>query len=699
MRAVIVAGMLLVSAGLAVAQVAQDDKDNPDKVSNDQPGRPIQMPAASSETREAFDDFERFGRRGSWERATKALYSIPEAQAGRFVDGKDGFIIPVALKRRAVLSAMPPEGVAAFRLFYDTDAKKMLDQAEGSAEQATLEKLFSAYFLSSVGDNAADRLGDLYFEQGQFDRAADCWLAIVRERPDSELSPALLTVKAALGLARAGRRSEIEGLRGELKDRLGDEVVTIAGRKAKAIEHLDKALADLGATTAATPGESGPSPDIDDAVEPAWRMDFAASVTAGMTPLELEQWEKNSLSHAVPAVAIEGTTLYANYLGSIFALDMTTGKMRWRSGSFHNLDVYAGGDQARMVDSSRYAIVAAPDAVWDLGRDLRDSNYQASSILTCRRPETGEVIWKSPDLPGLAGVALQGTPLLARGNLYLAGKAASSTNQDIGMKQVVVAIRPHDGKLLWKAEVGTVREAQRYYYYNAADTTPQPRLAYRNGSIYIDTHAGLLVRLDAESGGLDWGYGYPTELVQSQPRFFVFFGGRGQEQEPATVGGPPLLVGDAVLVKGAKSGQICAIDPDRMKKLWDRPIAKSARIIGLDDKMLYLGGPDLGALDRKTRTLLWSTFLPGGSGESRVLVRPDGLWQLTPRGIFAVDPATGRVRGIFRGDDLGASGGDLLLTDRWLMAISNRTITAYPRGAAVAAGDAEATKTTRGSDD
>ena len=157
--------------------------------------------------------FERFVRRGAWERATKALYAIPDAQAGRFVDGKDNFIITVARKRRAVLAGLAPEGLAAYRLFYDADAKKLLDAAEGATEQATLERIFSSYFPTTVGDDAADRLGDLLFEQGRFDRAADCWLAVLKEHPDSDLSPAWISVKAAIALARGGRWSEVEAIR------------------------------------------------------------------------------------------------------------------------------------------------------------------------------------------------------------------------------------------------------------------------------------------------------------------------------------------------------------------------------------------------------------------------------------------------------------------------------------------------------
>src|SRR3954449_5996537 len=92
--------ILLLLPAFALGQARDDEGDG--KVSNDQPGRPLQMPPAPTEVKEAIDDFERFGRRGAWERALKALFTIPEAQAQRFVDGEGGFIVPVARKRRAL---------------------------------------------------------------------------------------------------------------------------------------------------------------------------------------------------------------------------------------------------------------------------------------------------------------------------------------------------------------------------------------------------------------------------------------------------------------------------------------------------------------------------------------------------------------------------------------------------------------------
>ena len=703
--------VLVLTPAILRAQAVDPDSE---KLSNDQPTRPLQMPAASSEAKEAFEDFERFKRRGAWERATKALYAIPEAQATRFVDGVDGFIIPVARKRRAVLAGLSPEGLAAYRLFHDADAKKLFDQAEGPTEQATLEKLFSAYFLTSIGDNAADRLGDLYFEQGQFDRAADCWLAVFRERSDSELSPALIAVKAALALEKAGRRTECTAIRDELADRYANEVVTLGNKKAKAVDHLKNILGKLESPTkgSSPPGSTGDGqpPTFADAVPASWQLRFGESVTAGMTPAETTQWEANSLSFAVPRVAVEGSTLFANYLGHVFALDLKSGKMLWRSGSFHNLEVNAQSDQNRMIDPARYAVLAAPGYVWSLGRDLKDMNMMAGPLLICRRAETGDVIWQSNDIADYAGIELAGLPILARDLLLIAGKSSANNNgmmvmggggvQDNTPRQFVLAIRPHDGKLVWKTEVGTFRQVQQFYYYYMKDTTPQPRLFYRAGSVYLDTHLGILARLDAESGALDWGYGYQTEPIQVQSPFF--FWGMNRNQAPTPMSMPPVATGDLLLGKGAKADRIYAIDPDRMKIAWDRPIAKSSRLLGADDESLYLGGPDLGALDRATRNLRWSTPMPGGSEEGQVLVRPDGLWQLTPRGIFEVDPKSGRVRRIFRGEDTGASGGDLFLTDRWLLAVSNRTISAYPRGAVGAeraAGEDAAASKTRGSDD
>ena len=76
----------------------------------------------------------------------------------------------------------------------------------------------------------------------------------------------------------------------------------------------------------------------------------------------------------------------------------------------------------RMIDTSRFAIMAAGEHVWTLARDLKDQNFMAPFQLNCRRTDNGEVIWRSADLPEYATFDLVGRPLLADGKLFITAK-------------------------------------------------------------------------------------------------------------------------------------------------------------------------------------------------------------------------------------------------------------------------------------
>jgi outer membrane protein assembly factor BamB len=690
--------LVVLFPALALAQAKDKDED---KISNDQPDRPLQMPPATTEVKEAIDDFDRFSRRGAWERALKALYTISEDQAQRFVDGEKGFIIPVGRKRRLVLAALPAAGRAAYRLFYDSEAKKLFDEATGANELKVLERLYSAYFSTSIGDNAADRLGDLYYELGRYDRAADCWLDVLRERTDTDLSPALLSVKAALALQASHRRSELEQVRADIAQRYASDKVTLAAQTAAAPALLERLLKDQGPAPGGEPLSSAsndPGLALPDAVEPVWQMRFGETVEAGMTPAELTQWEQNALSATVPAVCVSGPKLFVNYLSYLFAIDLKSGKLLWRSAAFHNVEVPAMQNVAQFTDTTRYTIIASGENVWTLSRDLKDGNFQAPFVLTCLRAENGEVIWQSKDLSDYAQLDLNGPPILEAGKIFIPASGAGNPQQGHGgMQQLVLAIQPHDGKVIWKSAVGAVRQENRYRWwgYGGPQNEAQPRLVYRAGAIYVETHQGVFARLDVDSGTPDWGFAYQTDAVQGQGRIFWGWRGEMMASEPTPTASLPLSSGEAFLLKGLQSTRLNALDPNRMKVLWERPISKGSRLLAADDRTVYLGGAELSAIDIESRKLLWATRVPGGSANARVLVRKEAIWQSTPRGIIELDPKSGEVRRFFRGKDLGSVGGDLMLTDQLLLAVSNRTITAYPRmGGAIAVSPRSASATT-----
>ena len=86
--------------------------------------------------------------------------------------------------------------------------------------------------------------------------------------------------------------------------------------------------------------------------------------------------------------------------------------------------------------------------------------------------------------------------------------------------------------------------------------------------------------------------GHRIDAVAGQSRFF--FSGYPQQQEAATATSDPVPSGEALLIKGASSDRLSAVDPNRMKVLWERPIGKASRVIGAGDGAGGQGGADLG---------------------------------------------------------------------------------------------------------
>ena len=332
----------------------------------------------------------------------------------------------------------------------------------------------------------------------------------------------------------------------------------------------------------------------------------------------------------MPAVAVDGSTLFANYLGYVFALDLTSGKMLWRSASFHQpRGRWRCRTRPGCSTPTRFAIVAAGEHVWTLGRDLKDQNMIGPVPADLPAGRRGRVVWQSTDLPDYAQLDLVGPPILADGKLFIAAKsqAESSSSSRASRSSSSWRSSPTTASCSGRPRSACSGRASEYFYYGMRDTSPQPRLVYRAGAIYVDTHVGVLARLDAESGALDWGYGYKTDPFQAPISVLLLL---RMQQEPTAAGGPPLQSGEALLVKGAQSDRLYAVDPNRMKVLWDRPIAKSSRLLGVDDRAVFLGGAEIERArpedaeapvgDARCRAAAWtgaSWCGPTGSGNSR----------------------------------------------------------------------------------
>jgi len=126
----------------------------------------------------------------------------------------------------------------------------------------------------------------------------------------------------------------------------------------------------------------------------------------------------------------------------------------------------------------------------------------------------------------------------------------------------------------------------------------------------------------------------------------------------------------------------------RPKVLWHRPVPKVATLIGVDDGRFYMGGEEISAFDLATRRILWSVRVNLGTTWAKPLLTQGRIYHFSSRGIFEINKSDGNVVHLFRGTDLQSLGGELLVTPKALLAISNLAVTAYPlNGAAAATGE------------
>ncbi|MGE5191451.1 MAG: PQQ-binding-like beta-propeller repeat protein [Deltaproteobacteria bacterium] len=686
---------ILASSGrIALAQALV--VGNEDETTENKGQHPFLLPAQPTEIGEAMEDFRRFAGRKQWEKAFKHLEKVFNATSNGLVLTADGIMLPSRMIAREALLELPPAGQDAYRLFFDAEARKLLEQAQGAEELNKLTQIFSRFLVTSVGDTAADRLGDLHFETGNFAQAVNAWRSILEQRPDSRISRARLRVKIGVGLARQQHGSEFRELLKVVEEQHAGEKLTLGGREVSAADYL-RGMAErnkgvAAPATAQSPG--GPPADIplSGDPQPLWQFQFfpPADGQPGNQPgLRMQQmWGPTSISDLVPPVVADQSRLYANLLGYDLGIDLENGKLLWRSGRF--FDVPQKAQQGGLTHVEQFGVAAGAGRTWSVAIDTRNQNQNqnqgrqqqggAKFEIVAREADTGKQVFSSQQSTELKEWSLRGSPLLVGERVYV---AASKVNQP--RKLDVLALSAKDGKLVWSSVIGNYTTEQNSWY-GAIERGNQPSLLFHDGRLYVDSHSGSLVQLDAASGQIEWGLNYSSETTQMSR----FWSPWGMRTEQFTVS-PPQMVNGVLFVKGMRSRRLYAVDPVRPKVLWHRPVPRVATLIGIDEGRFYLGGEDISAFDLATRKILWSVKVNLGTTWARPLLTQGRIYHFSSRGIFEIDKADGHVVHLFRGADLQSLGGELLVTPKALLAVSNLAVTAYPLNGGSAASNESTT--------
>jgi outer membrane protein assembly factor BamB len=627
---------------------------------------------------DAFDDFERYRDKKAWEKAFGALNKIEDGKPGRLVPGKDGFMVPTDLKISGELLSLPPDGREAYRLFNDAKAKQLLADATGAGEIPALRKIVNRYFVTSVGDQAADRLGDALFESGDFANAERCWRMIVENYPDSSLSPVLLQTKRAIALSRSGDWEQFEIVRSLLHDRYAGQTVHVGGTDVVAADFVDGLRSSTAVVTTQSTEQLTsnivrrdssfilPSSD-----QPIWQipiMDQQASdqLTQQLAPSGWGQMA-GQFTQAVPATAVDDKRIYINWLGICFAADINTGKLLWRTDTFGDMTQKMAQSlmQGIAIDPQIYSVIQAGDKLLCTRRSTDNQNYNEISMtrIWCLSPADGKPLWKS-DTGALSGWGFVGQPVIEGDHFFIVAHPQNS--QELSLLCIALA----KGTIQWQTAIGTPTASVNY---RGMPTIPTPTMILRSGKIMLLTNNGALLQIDAGTHQVEWSFGFPTDVQPQQQVFYNY-----APATPIIAPGALLNAGPVLYFKEYNSNLLFAMEPSAPSIKWKRRIDPEAGIATIDDQNLFLAGSEIEAIDLASRTMQWDDKTHTRTGNIQPLVCGDWLYEFGSRGIESIRLSTGEIGPLFRGYDHDSDGGVLWKTSNRLVTVSCRAVTAYP---------------------
>ncbi len=591
---------------------------------------------------------------------------------------KDGIMLPARRRVMGLLESLPPEGREAYRLFNDAPAKKLYDEALVAGEKSSadeisqLRKVYQEYFISSIGDQAGNRLADDLFESGDFSGAQSIWKSILDAYPDTDLNPVQLQVKRGIALARAGRGDELRELIAQIRQTHPGATATIGGKDVDAAAYLASLVTP---TTQPAPERTDNGAAIPLSLpasdSPRWQCEFIDKEVSQRIAERANNWGWqfmcDQMSNCVPATDTDGKRIYVNWLGACFAIDARTGKMLWRTDKFEEISQKVDQLLQSGPDINAYAALAIPDdRVLFVRVPIKRMNYDEPVRLTCHDTATGAQKWSS-ESGTLSNYEFLGKPAFINDAIYAPAKSRRGTDLSL------LRIDPKNGRLLSSISLG---QATGGTNFRGQPQVPECRLIAFEGKLYLLTNDGGICAIDPDTQEIDWAFQCNGPVVVDQQNFWQY---RNMPHPVETPG--VIAIHDGILYfKERRMDVMYAIDLGGPSLKWKRPVDDSDMIAGFFDNRVVTVGPDIGAIDLQSRALTWATRVPLDNGMLDPLLEGNTLLVFLGRGIYDIDTRSGALVRIFRGDDRDSIGGAVWRLGGNLITVSNQAITAYPLG-------------------
>lgn len=661
-----------------------------------QPG--FMLPLADDDVREQTQKLNKHFAAKDWGMAFRQLSELSSDQLQSMVPvDRTGLHVTVKEQLQRQLLTLPPDGLRAFRLYFDGQAREQIDAVRshpmpGSEEQLILaQALVDRMLASSVGGEAATLLGDLYFERGVFAQAARCWQLALEQGQFSGEAALTLQCKRAIALMRSGDQQAAQQIYLELKDRYGQATIRIGGQESDAIKLLAGALGGEGliAQQPGAPEDSTPLALPKPGSGPAWHMtflDLANKNTMGQSRSRYYYRGPQDLDRYIPPVAHDEERIYFHWLDAVFALDQKTGKILWNNGA-DAVNRAAKTVNQRMGnnagDPRNYRIALTDDTLLVTTTRSREVQNDVFSLIAYDK-HNGSERWTSlthSDWPIVVAGASRGVCVL--GEVLINGHWAYVVVQPKGSADCYLRrFDPISGRVSWTVSLGSADPMA--FRYTSIKRMPQPRLLMHEGMVFVLTNNGGLVAVDLAVGEIRWatrskaplGVG-PSDKGHSHHNQL-----RSQIESLANKNGAGalLLHNGKLYAKEHNAPELMAVQASTGRVLWtDDSIARDAKLVGAGKDQLYLMNRAIKAYRLgEERGQAWkSQAVTGGTEHAGAVLRDETMLVYASGQLTTLNAEDGKPVKRFENPYLSQSGGYLYLLDGLIVCVSETGMTAF----------------------
>jgi outer membrane protein assembly factor BamB len=180
-------------------------------------GRAILPVPPNAQLKKSLEAAADYVRTHDWVKVAEILQNLLDLSSDSFVmsdvKGPDGKVtqVRVGLKYAAnrMLGELPAEGMTAYRLQHDQNAKKKLDDAIADGDKAKFAEVAFRYLWTESGGEAADRLASYALDRGEFMMAAQAFDRLAQRVGLENLEPATL-FKMAIAYEKSGTKDDAE---------------------------------------------------------------------------------------------------------------------------------------------------------------------------------------------------------------------------------------------------------------------------------------------------------------------------------------------------------------------------------------------------------------------------------------------------------------------------------------------------------